>query len=46
MELSQVLNQLHPNDTKEFPLFVNVVGLPLEELTHLLETHHLITGNL
>ena len=31
---------------KEFPLFVNVIGITLEELNHLLETHHLITGNL
>lgn len=35
-----------PEIKKEFPLFVNVVGTTLEELTHLLETHHLITGNL
>ena len=35
-----------PEITKEFPLFVNVEGTSLEELTHLLETHHLITGNL
>ena len=35
-----------PEITKEFPLFVNVVGTTLEELNHLLETHHLITGNL
>ena len=35
-----------PEITKEFPLFVNVVGTPLTELNHLLETHHLITGTL
>ena len=29
---------------KEFPHFVNVIGITLEELNHLLETHHLITG--
>lgn len=32
-----------PEITKEFPLFVNVVGTPIVELEHLLETHHLIT---
>ena len=31
---------------KEFPHFVNVVGTTLTELNHLLETHHLITGDL
>ena len=31
---------------KEFPHFVNVIGITLEELNHLLETHHLITGTL
>jgi hypothetical protein len=35
-----------PEIAKEFPHFVNVIGITLEELNHLLETHHLITGNL
>ena len=35
-----------PEITKEFPHFVNVIGITLTELNHLLKTHHLITGTL